>query len=292
MEFLAPLMLLGAAGAAIPIVIHLIGRRRAPVRRFGAIDFLLGENRRVARRLKLREALLLALRVASCAAIPLALAKPFVSCATRGPVIERGPQAVALVLDNGFAMGYRQGGHTLLEEAKKRAEHVLTALGPEADVALVLTAEGSDRPVDLSRDHLRLRDAIEEAPLVLRPADTRRALRDAASLLAGAPHAARRVYLFSALTAGSYPEGDPPWLPGAGPTLHVVDVSGGGPLANAGIVAAHAEPDPEITMFTTVPPLLPNSARNCCSGLSLPACSRPTARSKRWSFLPRPVPAR
>ena len=41
MSFLAPLMLLGALGLAIPIAIHLIGRRRAKVVRFAAIDFLL-----------------------------------------------------------------------------------------------------------------------------------------------------------------------------------------------------------------------------------------------------------
>ena len=51
---LAPLMLLGRAGVAVPVAIHLFGRRRAPVRRFGAIDFLLGTDRKVARRLKVR----------------------------------------------------------------------------------------------------------------------------------------------------------------------------------------------------------------------------------------------
>jgi len=55
MEFLAPLMLIGLAGASVPVIIHLIGRRRAPVVRFGAMDFLLGQNKRVARRLRLRQ---------------------------------------------------------------------------------------------------------------------------------------------------------------------------------------------------------------------------------------------
>src|SRR5262245_3883043 len=121
MTFLVPLMLVGVLGAAVPIVIHLIGRRRAPVLKFGAIDFLLGENRRVARRLRLREMILLAVRVGACVAIPLALAKPFFSCASRGPVVNRGPQAVVLVVDDSFVMGYRRGDGTLFDEARARA---------------------------------------------------------------------------------------------------------------------------------------------------------------------------
>src|SRR5688572_13873860 len=163
MDFLAPLMLVGLAGAAVPIVIHLIGRRRAPVRRFAAMDFLLGTNRRVARRLRLRELLLLAVRVLACLAIPLALAKPFVACSASGFTVARGPQAVVLVVDNSFAMGWRRGEESLFEKAKVDARKVLDELGPEADVAVVFTAEGSDAPSQLGRDHLRLRDTIDDA---------------------------------------------------------------------------------------------------------------------------------
>src|SRR5687768_15466367 len=135
-------MLVGALGAAVPIIIHLIGRRRAPVRRFAAMDFLLGTNRRVARRLKLREMLLLLLRVLACIAIPLALAKPFVSCASRGVTVARGPQAAVLVLDDSFTMGFLKDGETLLDVAKDKAVRILDELGSEADVALELTSEG------------------------------------------------------------------------------------------------------------------------------------------------------
>src|SRR5262249_19127701 len=183
-----PLMLVGLVGASLPIIIHLIGRRRAPVVRFGAMDFLLGQNRRVARRLRLREMILLVVRVLSALAIPLALAKPFTSCASRGVVVSRGPQAAVLVVDDSFAMGYRLGDRTLFAEAKDRAVRVLEELGPEADVAIIYTAEGSTATPELSRDHLRMADAIEAAPLTSRPGDTMAALRRAASVVATSPH--------------------------------------------------------------------------------------------------------
>ena len=60
--FLAPLMLVGAIALAVPIAIHLIGRQRAKVVRFAALDFLMATKRKTAKRLRLRERLLLLVR--------------------------------------------------------------------------------------------------------------------------------------------------------------------------------------------------------------------------------------
>ena len=62
MGFLAPLMLIGVLGLAVPIAIHLIGRQRARRVPFAALDFLLATKRRTARRFRLRERLLLVAR--------------------------------------------------------------------------------------------------------------------------------------------------------------------------------------------------------------------------------------
>ena len=246
MEFLAPLMLVGLAGVAVPLIIHLVGRRKAPVKKFAAMDFLLGTNRRVARRLRVREMVLLVVRALATLAVPLAIAKPFVSCAAGGMTVARGPQAVVLLLDNSFTAGYRKGSETLFERAKDKARRVLEELGPEADVAIAFTAEGGDATtVELSRDHLRLRDQIDAAQLTARPAATTVALRRAAALLATSNHQSRRVYLFSTLAASGFVPGEPAWPPGAGPELHVVPLEDG-ELPNLAITAATAEKDPDM----------------------------------------------
>ncbi len=244
MNFLTPLMLVGLVGAAVPIVIHLIGRRKAPTRKLATMDFLLGTNRRVARRLRLREMLLLFLRVLSCVAIPLALAKPFVSCSTGGVTVERGPQAVVLVLDDSYTMGWREDGETLFDRARERALRVLEQLGPEAEVAIERVAEGSEPAAELSRDHLRLRDEIDGAELTARPAQTALALRRAAALLTTSSHGARRVYLFSALAASGFKPGEPLW-PEGGPELVVVPLEEG-LLPNVALTAAWAEKEPDL----------------------------------------------
>ena len=211
MGFLAPLMLAGLAALAVPIAIHLIGRRRAKIVKFAALDFLLATKRRTARRLRLRERLLLIVRVVACAAVVLALAKPFTSCERKGPQVTRGPQAAVLVIDDSFASGYMIDGKPWLSRATSEARKILQQLGPEAEVAIVRTAEGADHPTELTRDHLRLRDQLLALEPSSRPADTTRALSRAAQLLAASSHTRKTVYLVSlAARTGVRPD-DPPW---------------------------------------------------------------------------------
>lgn len=248
MEFLAPIMLLGGLGLAIPIIIHLIGRRRARIVRFAAMDFLLGHTRKTARRLRIHELILLVTRALICLAIPLALAKPFTSCQTRGPVVERGPQAAVMVIDNAFASMYTTAGISLLATARAEARAILRQLGPEAEVAVVLAAEGADSPTELSRDHLRLRDTIDSIEPSARPPDTTTALRRAAQLLMASDHERRTVYLLSPLAATGFRPDDPPWPAGQGPELTVVDLAEGRRLANLAIRDVSVERDPESGM--------------------------------------------
>lgn len=241
MSFVSPLMLLGILGIAVPITIHLIGRRRAKRIPFAAVDFLLGSDKRVARRLQLRELLLLAARVLVCLAIPLALAKPFTSCAADGPRVERGPQAAVLVVDNSLVSAYQLEGETLMSRARREARTLLDQMGPEADVAIVLTAEGSPPPEEFSRDHLTLRDAIAAIETSPRPPDTTAALARAEQLLETSTQARKHIYLLSPMTANGL-RGDSPI--GRDAPVTVVDLTRGAQLENAAVTDVSIAPDP------------------------------------------------
>lgn len=199
MGFLAPLMLAGLAAVFVPIAIHLIGRRRARVVKFAALDFLMATKRKTAKRLQLRERLLLLTRALVCLAIAIALAKPFTSCERKGPMVTRGPQAVVLVIDDSFATGYVIDGKPWIKRAIDEARKLLVQIGPEAEVALVRTSEGAEHPSELTRDHLRVRDQIMTLVPSSRPADTSRALARAGQLLASSNHQRKTVFLLSLL---------------------------------------------------------------------------------------------
>ncbi len=242
MGFLAPLMLAGLAALAVPIAIHLIGRRRAKVVKFAALDFLLATKRRTARRLRLRERLLLIVRVVACAAVALALAKPFTSCERKGPQVTRGPQAVVLVIDDSFASGYVIDDKPWLSHATGEARKILQQLGPEAEVAIVRTSEGADHPTELTRDHLRLRDQLLALEPSSRPADTTRALARAAQLLAASSHIRKTVYLVSLTARSGLRPDDPPWGKD-GPQLVTLDLRPA-KLPNVAVTGLRVDADP------------------------------------------------
>ena len=78
MVFMNPLFLgLGLAALAIPLAVHLLMKQRARVVSISTLRFLVAADQRLARRNRLREILLLLLRMAALAALALALSRPY-----------------------------------------------------------------------------------------------------------------------------------------------------------------------------------------------------------------------
>ena len=78
MSFLTPAFLLGALAVAVPVVLHFLRRERLPRVPFSDVRLLRGARIEQTRRRRLRELLLLALRVVALLLLALAFARPFV----------------------------------------------------------------------------------------------------------------------------------------------------------------------------------------------------------------------
>jgi hypothetical protein len=259
MHFFVPFFLAGLAAVAIPVGVHLIGRRRAPVVRFAALDFLLSSRRRVAQRLRLRRILLMILRVGAVAAIALVLAKPYREASGASATVSAGPQSAVILLDDSAGMTYSLDGDSLFAHAQSKAAQIITELGPESEVAILLTSSGSQAPVaELSSDRNRLLGAVEEAHVTYRSDDLRSALAHAASILATAPHPERDVYVISDLAAHTITPEALAEVATQGqasnqasaqtkpPAVHLVDAADGAALPNHAIVRVNTEPAPEL----------------------------------------------
>ncbi len=243
MHFVAPFFALFTVLAGIPLVIHLVGRTRAQVRRFPALAFLLAGHRKVARRTRLRQILLLILRAAVMAAVPLCLAKPFFEAVSDLPAQLRGAQSSVILIDDSLAMSYKLGGETLLSRAKARSARLIDALDRDADAALVLGSRGSIAPVgELTSDRARLLRALAAVHPTYRAVDLPVALRRAAQILSSS-RGLRRIYLLTdlsahALDAGAVAPADVEVVP--------IDVSDGKPLPNRAIVDVRVDPAPSL----------------------------------------------
>ena len=76
MTFLNPLLLLGLLGMAVPVLIHLLSRRTARRVQFSSLEFLRNLERKSMRRVRVRQWLLLVVRMLIVATLALAMARP------------------------------------------------------------------------------------------------------------------------------------------------------------------------------------------------------------------------
>jgi hypothetical protein len=146
MRFFAPSLLLGLLAAALPYFVHRIGRRRANPLRFAAMELLVRAERQVAARRRLRDALLLVVRTAAAAVLPLLFARPYAEVRSDLPAMTDRPQSAAIVLDDSASLQRRRGAigsGTVFDSARAQARTLLENMAPQSDVALVLGSEGA-----------------------------------------------------------------------------------------------------------------------------------------------------
>lgn len=222
MNFLNPLFLVGLAGAAVPLLIHLLTRRRPRRREFSSIEFLREARVVEMRRFRLREWLLLALRMLAVACLALALARPV----WRGAAAAGGATAVVLLLDQSLSMRAREGEGTLFDHARATALSVLEALEPEDRVQVVVFDEEAEalfpEPV---QDHGRVRAALAGLAPSARATDLEAAVTRGVEVLAATPSVHRELYLLSDVQRSGLAAATPARPPVPGLRLRILATS-------------------------------------------------------------------
>ncbi|MHC4777082.1 MAG: BatA domain-containing protein [Planctomycetota bacterium] len=136
--FINPWFMAGAAGATVPLIIHLLVRRRYRRVPWAAMDLLLKAFKRTNRRLRLENWIVLFLRMLAIVLIAVALARPVLHSAGIVSKIGETNRSVFLLLDDSYSMGYQRGRRTPFEEARKTAADILATLKPGSDSASLI----------------------------------------------------------------------------------------------------------------------------------------------------------
>lgn len=208
LAFVAEALVIGLSLACLPLVIHLISKRRARHVRFAALDFILNSKRRTTRSLRLRQWLLLSLRTLAVAAIAAAVAGPFLD--EEDPRADGAqPLVVVLAVDDSASMHATLDGRSAFQRARGAAEAVVEDTA--ADIRLALVA-CSDRPRDVVASPTFERAAVRRALKELAPrygrSDLAACIGRAAEIGAAVDgEGDRRVMVFSDLAAHAFGEG-------------------------------------------------------------------------------------
>lgn len=188
MTFLHPILAAaGVACVAVPIIIHILMRRRRKPVQWAAMRFLLEAYRQHRRRLRLEQLLLLAARCLIIALAGLAIARPLLGQA--GLLGGRGAVTLYLLVDNGLASAaLDESGKSALERQKGRARALLDQLDPAAGDRAALIALGGPAQalvVPPSTNAAAIRDQVEGLTPTDSPSDMPGAFSTVRSALEG-----------------------------------------------------------------------------------------------------------
>jgi hypothetical protein len=203
LTFLNPAFLLGTLATAVPVIIHLIHRRRALVHRFPAVRFLLLADKRTARKFRLYQWLLLALRVLAILLLAFILARPRLIGGDVHAAATLPPQATVFLVDNSLSMQYRDGQESRLQRAKTLASRLLREMRPQdqATVLPLLLPEGEkDAPPFLTHDLATLHEQLTAIRPSHAAVDMVGAFQRAFNILQDTPETRRRMVLLADFT--------------------------------------------------------------------------------------------
>ena len=140
MSFLSPWFLLLGGAALVPLLIHLLRRKIGVQVEFPAARYLARAEREHSRTLRMRNLLLMLLRMLAVLLIAVAAARPAARTAGAG----HAPTALAIVIDNSMSTSVIEGGTPLLERFKRMAHDAIASASPDDRLWLV-TADASLR---------------------------------------------------------------------------------------------------------------------------------------------------
>ncbi len=206
MTFAAPLFLLAVFAAAIPVVLHLVNRRRAKEVPFPTLRFLKLSVQKTRRRKRIQDLLLMVLRAAVLLLVAVGLARPAMT--NLGALWGGAQTAVVIILDNSASMGMIDRDRVRLETAAAAAAQILDQL-TDGDQAALLPTCGPPFPNAgrLDRTQQSVRQILRQCRVGYERADLMLKLRQARQLLAGSEAPNKQIYILTDMQRVSWNEG-------------------------------------------------------------------------------------
>jgi hypothetical protein len=198
--FNSPLFLWGLAAAPLPLVLHLINRTKSKRVPFTAIRFIEQSLSQQSIKYRLRELLLLLLRIAMLVLVALLLARPFVRSRYFN-FAQKVQSTAVVVLDDTLSMSYREADRSLWDRSRDEALKYVDTLTDGSRVSFFPVSED---PAPLSGDLERVRKQIREWAPGGRTALCGPAVAKAGRMLEGVKTGNREILLFTDLTRVSW----------------------------------------------------------------------------------------
>jgi hypothetical protein len=202
MTFLNTAFLFLLSAVSIPLIIHFLSKRRIKTIEFSSLKFLEQMQKSRMRWLRIKELILLALRMLVIALIVLAFARPTL----RGFAgSSRASSSAVIILDRSVSMDAEGETGSLFEEGKRLAAKLLDSFERGDRVTLITyPGEGAPEIIGPFSPGEMLKQRLGSIELSHQAGNIGEALKAAREALAKNPNFNREVYIISDMQAGNF----------------------------------------------------------------------------------------
>jgi uncharacterized membrane protein len=201
MTFLNPAILFGLLAASIPIIIHLLNLRKLKKIEFSTLQFLKELQKNKIRKIKLKQWLLLALRVLIILCIVTAFARPTLVGVSVGGTTSAAKTTAVFILDDTFSMSVIDQEGSYFNQAKETLKDLLKQFEEGDEFALVLASHQTDE-IEMTSNRSKFEQTIDAVTISHSSGKLNNAIIKAAQLIGDAKNFNKEIYLFTDFQKG------------------------------------------------------------------------------------------
>ena len=202
MIFLNPAVLFGLIAASIPVLIHLLNLRKLKRIEFSTLSFLKELQKNKIRKIRLKQWLLLLLRVAIILFLVTAFARPTLKGIAIGGTTSAAKTTAVFILDNTPSMSVVDQKGSFFNQAKATIKQLLNQFHDGDDAALVLTGTAPGNNVKATSNFAEFQKKLDGAGISDESGYLNAAVVKAAKILSESKNFNKEIYIFSDFQKG------------------------------------------------------------------------------------------
>lgn len=201
MTFLNPAVLFGLLAASIPVLIHLFNLRKLKKIEFSTLRFLKELQKNKIRKIRLKQWLLLALRVMIILLLVTAFARPTLEGISIGGTTSAAKTTALFILDDTFSMSVVDQEGSYFNQAKQTIKNLLTQFEEGDEAALILVSSQPDE-INLTTNLSKLENDLGEIKISYTTNKLNNALIKAAQVISASENFNKEIYLLTDFQKG------------------------------------------------------------------------------------------
>jgi len=206
MIFLNPAVLFGLLAASIPVLIHLLNLRKLKRIEFSTLAFLKELQKNKIRKVKLKQWILLALRVLIILVLVTAFARPTLKGVAIGGTTSAAKTTAVFILDNTPSMSVVDAKGSYFNQAKATIKELLNQLQEGDEAALLLVADQHNNDVRTTTNLSDFQKQVDGVKISDASGLLNNSIVKAAKILSGSQNFNKEIYILSDFQQGRLAE--------------------------------------------------------------------------------------